>query len=96
VRRPLNGKLVGRPRRLPRSRGWRSPTAPRHGASEDCVGQSWPGNLCKCNVINILKLAKYLFLEALPASHMDVGDVDKWEYQVLYHMIGCQQAECKA
>jgi hypothetical protein len=23
---------------------------------------------------------------------MDVGDVDKWEYQVLYHMIVCQHA----
>jgi hypothetical protein len=42
--------------------------------------------------INILKLAKYFYVEALPASRMDVGDVDKLEYQVSYHMIGCQQA----
>jgi hypothetical protein len=44
--------------------------------------------------INILKLANDVHGEALPASRMDVGDVDKLEYQVLYHMIGCQQAGC--
>jgi hypothetical protein len=34
----------------------------------------------------------YFYLEALPASRLDVGDVEKLEYQVLCHMIGCQQA----
>jgi hypothetical protein len=33
--------------------------------------------------INLLQLATYFSLEALPASRLDVGDVDKWEYQVL-------------
>jgi hypothetical protein len=42
--------------------------------------------------IDTLKLATYFDLEALPASRLDVGDVDKLEYQVLYDMIGCQHA----
>jgi hypothetical protein len=45
-----------------------------------------------CIPINTLKLATYFSLEALPASRLDAGDVDKLEYQVQYHMIGCQQA----
>jgi hypothetical protein len=34
--------------------------------------------------INILQLANYFSLEALPASRLDAGDVDKLEYQVAY------------
>jgi hypothetical protein len=40
-------------------------------------------------------LANYVYLKELAASRIDVGDVDKLErleYQVLYPMIGCQQA----
>jgi hypothetical protein len=45
------------------------------------------GPISRCNLcirINILKLAKYFSLEALPASRLDAGDVDKLEYQVQY------------
>jgi hypothetical protein len=45
-----------------------------------------------CIRINKLTISKYFFLEALPASRLDAGDVDTLEYQVQHHMIGCQQA----
>jgi hypothetical protein len=48
-----------------------------------CVGPIYRHNLCNV-CINTSKLATYFSLEALPASRLDVGDVDKLEYQVLY------------
>jgi hypothetical protein len=56
-----------------------------------CVGPIYRHNICNVQCINTLKLATYFSLEALPASRLDAGDVDKLEYQVQHHMTGCQQ-----
>jgi hypothetical protein len=49
-------------------------------ASEFCCWADFQAQPVYSIRIKIFKLAKYFSLEALPASRLDAGDVDKLEY----------------